>query len=162
MSKGKGAAPRSWLVVGICFALGVVLMSLGNVDRAIWSMSSYGEPVAGRVIDMHSIRATSGDPTLSFLPRVSFTDPGGIDREITVKAGSPDYNFRKGDRVTVLWRAENQTISIQLPFQRHWAVAIVMWVFTAVGIVLLLAAFWFVLLRIFLAWRARRARRADM
>ena len=67
---------------------------------------------------MHSRRTQPTDTYLTFLPRVAFMDPGGAPREMSVKRDPTHYNFRKRDRVTALWRAESQSIAIDLPFKR--------------------------------------------
>ncbi len=143
MAKSSKRSPKSWGLIGIFFAIGVGFLFLGNIDRIIWSMTRDGAQVPGRVVDMHSRRTDPSDTFLTFIPRVTFTDPGGLEREMSVKRGSTHYDFRKGDRVTVLWRAENQTIAIDLPFKRHFATSIIMWVFTLVGAAALLASIWF-------------------
>lgn len=155
MAKGNKRSPTPWGIIGILFAIGVVLLFLGNIDRIIWSMTRDGAQVPGRVVAMHSRRTDPSDTFLTFIPRVAFTDPGGQEREMSVKRGSTHYDFRKGDRVTVLWRAQSQTIAIDLPFKRHFATSIIMWVFTLVGAAGLLASIVFTFGR----WRARRRNR---
>jgi hypothetical protein len=136
-----------WSIIGICFAIGVGFLFLGNVDRIIWSLTQNGAHISGRVLDMHSRRTQPSDTYITFLPRVAFTDPGGVPREMSVKRGSTHYNFRKGDKVTVLWRAETQSIAIYVPFQRQFGTALVMWVFTIVGGAMFFASIWFTIMR---------------
>lgn len=142
MAKSKGG-PMPWSLILIIFAIGATVLFLGNIDRLIWSMTRDGEQVAGRVVEMHSRRTQPTDTYLTFLPRVAFTDPGGVPREMSVKRGSSHYNFRKGDRVTVLWRAESQSIAIDLPFQRNLGTSLVLGAFTLIGAVMIPASLWF-------------------
>ncbi|SFR51257.1 DUF3592 domain-containing protein [Litoreibacter janthinus] len=141
-----------WGVIAICFALGLVFLGMGNADRVFWHLTSVGDPVPGRVVETRSHRVSPRDTYLTFTPRVEFTDPGGVQREMNVETGSSHYNFRKGDRVTVLWRAEDQSIAIELPFKRHFGLSILLWTFTLIGAGLVLLSFWF----IFGRWRGRR------
>lgn len=149
------SGPMPWSFILILFGIGTVILFLGNIDRLIWSLTRDGEAVAGRVVEMHSRRTQPSDTHLTFLPRVAFTDPGGIPREMSVKRGSTRYNFRKGDRVTVLWRAESQSIAIDLPFQRHFGTWIALGAFTLIGAAMILASLWFAFRR----WRIGRASR---
>ncbi len=149
MAKSGKASPMPWGPIAIFFLIGVCFLFLGNIDRLFWSATRHGEHVSGRVIDVHVRRTQPTDTYLTYLPRVAFTDPGGVPREMSVKQGSTHYNFRKGERVTVLWRPESQTIAIDTPFQRHFGTAIVMWLFTIVGGAMLLASIWFTLGRFF-------------
>lgn len=157
MAKGSKRSPMPWGPIGILFAIGVVFLFLGNLDRIFWSMTRDGAQVPGRVVDMHSRRTDPSDTYLTFIPRVEFTDPGGQKREMSVKRGSTHYDFRRGDRVTVLWRAHNQTIAIDLPFKRHFGTSIIMWFFTLMGAAGFLASIVFSLGR-FRAWREKKNR----
>ena len=151
MSKSTGSGPAPWSLIAILFGIGLVLLFLGNIDRLIWSMTRDGEQVSGRVVDMQSRRVSPSDTYLTFLPRVEFTDPGGVPREMSVKRGSTHYNFRRGEKVTVLWRADSQSIAIDLPFKRHFGISILMWVITLLGAAMVLTSLWFTFGR----WRAR-------
>ncbi|EPX80221.1 DUF3592 domain-containing protein [Litoreibacter arenae] len=142
----KGVRPP-WAVITLCFVLGLPLLGAGNADRVFWQLTSSGEPVPGRIVETRSHRVSPSDGYLTFTPRVEFTDPGGVLREMSVKSGSSHYNFRKGDRVTVLWRAQDQSIAIQVPFKRHLGLAAVMWTFTFAGAVMVLASIWFIVVR---------------
>ncbi|WP_298256596.1 DUF3592 domain-containing protein [uncultured Litoreibacter sp.] len=155
MTKATARPPKSWLTICGFLVVGVLLIFVGNVDRIIWNMSRDGAQVSGRVVEMRSIRNSPSDNFLTFLPRVEFTDPGGQERVMSVKRGSQRYDFRKGDRVTVLWRADSQTIAIDLPLKRHVAVSIGLWLLTFVGAALLLAFFVFSVGRIW-SWRRKR------
>ena len=157
MARKSKSSPMPWGPIGILFAIGVVFLFLGNIDRLIWSATRHGEHVSGRVVDMHIRRTQSSDTYLTYIPRVAFTDPGGVEREMSVKKGSVHYDFRKGERVTVLWRPVSQTIAIDIPFQRHFGTSIVMWVFTLVGAAGFLASIWFTLGR-FLARKRKKNR----
>jgi len=123
-----------WPVIAICVAFGLIMIGLGNMDRVIWTQTSYGEKLPGQVIEMSSFRTSRDATYLTFVPRVKFTDPGGQDREMSVKNGSRYYEFRKGDRVTVLWRADSQSIAIDLPFTRSWGMQILLWGLTVLGV----------------------------
>ena len=147
MTKSSTRSVTPWGIIGICFAIGVGFLFLGNVDRIIWNLTQSGEQLSGRVVDMYSRRTQPTGTYLTFLPRVAFTDPGGVAREMSVKTGSTYYNFRKGEKVTVLWRSETQSIAIKVPFQRSFGTAIVMWVFTLIGAAMFLASIWFIILR---------------
>ncbi|RLJ59983.1 uncharacterized protein DUF3592 [Litoreibacter meonggei] len=151
--KTRGIMP--WSLILILFGIGMGLLFLGNIDRLIWSLTRDGEQVSGRVVDMHSRRTQPTDTYLTFLPRVAFTDPGGVPREMSVKRGSTHYNFRRGDKVTVLWRAESQSIAIDLPFKRHFGTWLVLGLTTLVGVAMVVASLWFAFGR----WRAHRASR---
>lgn len=126
-----------WPVIIMCFAFGLIMIGLGNIDRVIWDWSSHGEPVQGRVLDVSSHRSSRDATYLTFVPRVSFTDPGGQAREMSVANGSRYYDFRNGDRVTVLWRAETQSIAIDLPFQRAFSMQILLWGLTILGVAMI-------------------------
>lgn len=152
MTTSRKPNTMPWSLIVILLVIGTVIAGLGNIDRMIWSWTSHGEPLAGRVVEMHSRRTQPTDSYLTFLPRVAFTDPGGQPREMSVKQGSVHYDFRKGDRVTVLWRPDTQTIAIDVPFQRHFGTAVMMWAFTLVGGAMVAAALAFAVQR----WRARR------
>lgn len=157
MPKHSKSSPMPWGLIGVLFLIGVAFLFFGNIDRLIWAATRDGIHVPGRVVEMHSRRTQPTDTYLTFLPRVEFTDPGGQERVMSVKRGSVHYDFRKGDRVTVLWRPKTQSIAIDIPFQRHWGTSIIMWVFTLIGGAGLLASLWFTIGR----WRARRPLRSS-
>lgn len=155
MTESRKHKTMPWSLIVILLLIGTVLTGLGNMDRMIWNWTSYGQPVPGRVVEMHSRRTQPSDTYLTFLPRVTFTDPGGQPREMSVKQGSVHYDFRKGDRVTVLWRPETQTIAIDVPFKRQFGTSVMMWGFTLVGVAMLLTGIWFALQRLLARRKAR-------
>lgn len=148
----------SWGRIALCALAGVVMLGLGSVDRVLWSLSQSGVPVAAQVIETRSTRSASDPTVLLFTPRLSFTDPGGQPREMSVRDGSPRYDFRRGDRVTVLWRGQSQDIAIALPRDRPLAVTVLSWALLLAGAALVLAALWFTLKR-FVAYRRNRPKR---
>ncbi|MEP3345234.1 MAG: DUF3592 domain-containing protein [Litoreibacter sp.] len=142
MAKRRNASPLGWGLIGILLGIGLVFLFLGNLDRIIWSFTNHGERVAGRVVDMHSSRIPASNTYLTYVPRVEFTDPGGQERVMSVSSGSSHYDFRKGDRVTVLWRPATQTIAIDIPFRRHFGMSIMLWGLTLLGLAAVFAAGW--------------------
>ncbi|PTX56202.1 hypothetical protein C8N43_0855 [Litoreibacter ponti] len=147
MSGGKNTG-APWSMIIIAMAFGIVIVGLANMDRVIWNWTSHGERLPGQVVDLSSFRTSPGATYLTFVPRVKFTDPGGQPREMNVANGSRYYDFRLGDRVTVLWRAETQSIAIDLPFKRSFGMQIFLWGLTLVGLALLGFALWMALERV--------------
>lgn len=141
--EGTPLSGPPWPIIAICMAFGLIMIGLGNMDRVIWDWTSHGEKVSGRVLDVSSFRSSRDATYLTYVPRVSFTDPGGQAREMSVGNGSRYYNFRNGDRVTVLWRGETQTIAIDLPFKRAFSMSILLWGLTILGLAMIGLAVYF-------------------
>ena len=140
-------APPTWGVIAVMLALGVTLVAFGNLDRVFWKMTSQGGTLPGLVLDVRSYRAPEL-PYATYLPRVAFRDHEGTIRIMETRRSSVHYDLPAEQAVLVAWEPPQDTIAIDLPFQRQTATSVIMSLLTALGVTAWLGGIWLLLRRV--------------
>lgn len=138
-----------WVLIILMLTVAIFFITAGFSDRIFWHLSSQnGLRIDGVVTDMHSYR-NEDNSYLKYMPTVTFIDPHGQRQNMQVKNASWRFNFKPGERVTVLWRANGKKISIYTKFKRPLGQAIILSIFVIIGFIFLCSSTYMMLHRMF-------------